>query len=279
MKYKFFALFVFVLGVSIIIYSQKDESPKFNRIYFKYNAEDFGKSELKDKTKITSEDQAVKDKFPVDLPAHTCYFLEDKRPLPALEKGGRYFFPARSFICFIPTSDQSENDFAAAYPNYSQSVAKLKTLLKNQPQTFSQFDDLFDVPYNNAGWSFKSKVQYLDYENVSGVFFLTQYSQDVAPGLANNEELTANFQGLTKDEKFYIAARFAVTHPTLPKGIDFTDEKIQQDALETDSSEELNKRVSKYLQAEKEKVEKLSEETFQPSLPNLKKLIASIEIK
>lgn len=279
MKYKILTLIFFILCVSIIIYSQKSESPKLNQIPFEYYAKDFGKIESKTEKKITSEDQSVKDKFPIDLPTHTCFYLEDKRPLPAFEKGARYFFPARSFICFIPTSDPSEKDFAAAYPNFSQSVVKLKNLLKNQPKDFRQFDDLFDVPYNNAGWSFKSKIQYLNYKNISGVFFLTQYSQDLYPSPVNNEELTANFQGLTKNEKFYVAARFAVTHPTLPRGIDFTDEKIRDKALAANSIEEVNKEVGKYLKTEAEKTEKLSDETFRPSLPNLKKLIASIETK
>jgi hypothetical protein len=245
---------------------------------FIYEQNDFGKVEAKRHAKINSEDESVRDKFPIDMPARTCFDLEAKRPLPALEKGARYFFPAHSFICFIPTSDATEKDFAAAYPNFSQSVAKLRKLLEKRPADFSQFDDLFDVPYNNAGWSFKSKVQYLDYRNVAGVFFLTQYSQEMTPNLVNNEELTANFQGLTKDGNFYVAARFAVTHPTLPGGIDFTDSKIQEDALKGKTNDEINQAVGKYLRKEREKVEKLPEETFRPSITNLKKLLASITL-
>ncbi len=271
--------FVSILCISIIVLCQKNSVSKLEKVPFKYDTKDFGKIEVKHNSKVTSEDEAVKSKFPIDLPAHTCFHLEDKRPFPAFEKGARYFSPAYSFICFIPTGDATERDFAKAYPNFSGGISKLSQLLKKRPPNFKQDDDLFDVPYNNAGWSFDSKVQYLDYKNVSGVFFLIQYTQEVAPNPVNNEELTANFQGLTKDGKFYVAARFAVTHPSLPKGIDFTDSKIQEEALISNSIEEVNERVGKYLQTEKEKVEKLPEDTFQPSITNLKTLIASIEIK
>lgn len=255
------------------------QNAKIEKIPFVYDKNDFGKVEIKHEQKVNAEDEAIKSKFPIDLPAHTCFNLEVRRPLPALEKGARYFFPAYSFVCFIPTSDLTEKDFAAAYPNFSEAVVKLRRLLEKRLPEFRQFDDLFDVPYNNAGWSFKSKIQYVDYKNVSGVLFLTQYSQELTPNLVNNEELTANFQGLTKDRKFYVAARFAATHPKLPKGIDFTDSKIQEEALVAGSNDKTNQKVGKYMKAEREKVEKLLESEFQPSLLNLKKLIASIEIK
>lgn len=276
MKFKFAVLVVFVFGFGIF---QNAVSQVNSKIPFKFDAKDFGKVEKKHFAKVTSSSEDVKTGFPVDLPAHDCFYLEDKRPLVAFEKGARYFQPAQSFLCFIPTSDAGEKDFAAAYPNFSGAVSKLKTLLQNRPQSFKQDEDFIDVPFNNAGWSFTAKTQYLDYKNVSGVFFLTQYTQELTPNLANNEELTANFQGLTKDGKFYIAARFSTTHSSLPKGIDFTDQKVQEDAFAQKTEAEINKKVEEYLKAEKEKIEKLSAETFQPSLMNLKSIIASIEIK
>jgi hypothetical protein len=276
MKFKFAICFFVVFSFGIF---QNAVSQNNSKIPFKFDAKDFGKVEKKYSAKVTSESDDVKAGFPVDLPAHDCFYLEDKRPLLAFEKGARYFQPAQSFLCFIPTSDTNEKDFAAAYPNFSSAISKLKTLLQNRPQELKQFDNLIDVPYNNAGWSFESKIQYLDYKNVSGVFFLTQYTQELTPNLANNEELTANFQGLTKDGKFYVAVRFATTHPNLPKGIDFTDSKIQEDAFAQKTEAEINKKVREYLQTEQEKVEKLSDETFQPSLISLKKIIASIGTK
>lgn len=135
---------------------------------------------------------------------------------------------------------------------------------------------MFDFPYNNAGWSFKAKISYLDYPKIKGVFFLTQYSQDVAPIPVNNEELAANFQGLSSDGKFYIGARFAITHKLLPKGIDFTDDRMQHDALKGGTEEKISAKVTRYMEAEKQKVENLPDDSFEPSVGTLKKLISSI---
>lgn len=92
-----------------------------------------------------------------------------------------------------------------------------------------------------------------------------QYSQDMAPSPVNNEELTCNFQGLTTDGKYYVAARLAITHPSLPKGIDFTNVPKR----------ELDKKRT-YLRKDEQLLNSFTDESFRPSLNTLKTLIASI---
>lgn len=244
---------------------------------FKYPKADFGNVKVEDYKKQKVEDPN-EPTMPFDAPAHRCYHLEVKRPLPALEKGPRYFYPASSFLCLVPTSDPSEAHFSAAYPNYSKAVELIKKLLKERPMEFRQFDDLFDFPYNNAGWSVKAKVSYLDFADVSGVFFLTQYSNELTPNPLNNEELTANFQGITKDGRYYVAARFSITHPDLPRGIDFVDSKLQYDCLES-KYPEINTCVSRYLKAEQTRLEALPESSFVPSLGTIRSLLSSVSTR
>ncbi len=248
-----------------------------NHIPFKYSLGDFGSAKVEDykKERIENPNEPT---MPFDAPAHRCYHLEVKRPLPALEKGPRYFYPASSFLCLVPTFDPSEAHFSTAYPNYSKAVKLINKLLKERPREFRQFDDLFDFPYNNAGWSVKAKVSYLDFADVSGVFFLTQYSNELTPNPLNNEELTANFQGLTKDGKFYVAARFSTTHPNLPRGLDFIDSKVQYDCLEF-KYPEINNCVSKYLKAEQARLESLPEVKFVPSLESIRSLLSSVSTR
>jgi hypothetical protein len=76
-----------------------------------------------------------------------------------------------------------------------------------------------------------------------------------------------DFQGLTKDGKYYVAARVAITHPSLPRGIDFTDD-IERDLPNYS-----------YLQKEEKELERFSEESFQPSLKSLKTLLSSIYVE
>ena len=58
------------------------------------------------------------------------------------------------------------------------------------------------------------QVQYLDFKSGTGVRFLTQFNNGMAP--VNNHDLIYTFQGLTSDGKYYIAAVLPVTHPDLP---------------------------------------------------------------
>jgi hypothetical protein len=122
------------------------------------------------------------------------------------------------------------------------------------------------VPANNAGPSILSRFQYLDFRSGSGILFLTQYSQEIEPNPVNNEELTLSFQGITKDGRHYVAARLAITHPSLPRGIDFTAQ-IERD------------RQYRYLKKSERLLEEFGEDSFQPSLQRLKALLSSVDIE
>jgi len=236
---------------------------KPDEIPFTYDRDVFGKVEVESVPKMVA---AGPDEFPADTPAHSCFHLHDKRPLPAFEKGPRYFYPAYSTVCIIPLSDQSVADFAKSYPTINEAAAKLRKLLKAHPARFRFYNDLFDLPYNNATGAIQSRVEYLPFKSGNGVMFLTQYSQELHPNPVNNEELTCNFQGLSTDGKYYVAARLTLTHPSLPKGIDFTD-KIRRD----------NKRL--YLRKQERLLNTYAEDSFQPSLRTIKSLISSISIQ
>jgi hypothetical protein len=123
-----------------------------------------------------------------------------------------------------------------------------------------------NAEFNNAGGTVQSKVQYLNFKTGKGVLFLTQYSQDVVATPVNNEELTCDFQGLSNDGKYYVAARFAITHPSLPKGIDST----KPPPADPDGN---------YLKKQEQLLNRLADDTFQPSLTGLRSLIASITTK
>jgi hypothetical protein len=233
--------------------------PKPGEVPFVYNAKDYGKIEIESVPKSVFE----KDSIPTESPAHSCFHLEDKRALPATEQGSRYYWPAFSAVCIIPLSDSSVTDYAKSYPYVYEAANKLRKLLAKRPAKFKFYYDLHDLPNNNASGTLQSKVQYLDFKTVKGVLFLTQYSQDVPATPLNNEELTCNFQGLTNDSKYYVAARLAITNPSLPKGIDDTKQPAQN-------------MQKNYLKKQEQLLNSFPEESFQPSLKSLKAMIASI---
>lgn len=234
-------------------------------VSFLYSADDFDEVKVERGQKQTAQDVGDGVPFGV-MPEHFCFNLKDKRPLPSLERGGRYFYPADSFVCAIPLGDASVEDFGAAYPGLHKAASTLRRMLRARPRRVRNRDDVPDIPYNNASPSLISRFQYLDFRSGSGILFLTQYSQEMEPNPVNNEELTLNFQGVTKDGRYYIAARLAITHPSLPRGIDFTDQ-IKRDGRNL------------YLRRAERALEQLPEESFRPSLKRLKALLSSVSVR
>jgi len=70
------------------------------------------------------------------------------------------------------------------------------------------------LPPSNAGQLMRTQIAYVDFQNGTGVRFLTQLSQAYAP--INNHEMFYTFQGLTGDGNYYVAAVLPVSHPALP---------------------------------------------------------------
>jgi hypothetical protein len=263
------SIFIITCSVPSITNAQQ-QAPELKEVKnagvsFQYSTHDFAEVKIKKKQKQTAPECG--DCIDVGFsPEHVCFHLKDKRSLPALEQGPRYFFPARSFICTIPLEDSSVQDFGEAYPSLNNAAARLQRILREHPEKLEHRRGAPDIPANNASPTILSRFQYLDFRSGSGVLFLTQYANEMQPNPVNNEELTLVFQGITKDGRYYVAARLAITHPSLPRGIDFTDH-IERD------------RQWSYLRGTEKELEGYSEESFQPSLKSLKALLSSIHIE
>mgnify|MGYP000929590713 CR=1 FL=1 len=247
-------------------------------ITFTFDANDYGE--------ITSKrikKQVFDDPMPaMAAPEHSCIYLQDKRPLPGFDQGPRYYFPARSTICVLPLQDRSERNYLKAYTEIHVASGQLLFLLGRRIDPIKWgsnllLPDLWES-IRQAGGSMTAKYSTQKFQAGEGILFLTQYSQDMHPTPANNEELTYSFQGITDDRQFYVAAAFAITHPELPPGIDSTrsiDSYLQRTKkvngeLQVDNS---------YLEEDEKTLEKLAEESFQPSLKKIQALISTLKIE
>ena len=120
------------------------------------------------------------------------------------------------------------------------------------------------LPIVNAAQFMQAQVSYLDFQNGSGVRFLTQYGQDAWP--INNGSMFYSFQGLTADGGYYISAILPASHPSL----------LPPDPEPLSDEDYLN--FAPYVTEIENQLNELSAESFFPSLLLLDDMIRSIQV-
>lgn len=138
---------------------------------------------------------------------------------------GKFFEP---IVRIFPVAD-----FVQMQANIQSEVDGLSALLASHPAALP--DTIPLLPVQMAQQAFHVRESYLDFQNGSGIAFLTQYAQYSPP--VNNHDLFYAFQGLTSDGKYWVsaflpanigflqAAPFAAEVPTdgIPMPTDATD--------------------------------------------------------
>ena len=76
------------------------------------------------------------------------------------------------------------------------------------------------LPVVNAAQVFVAQPEYFEFQNWSGVRFVTYYAQDFSP--VTNTLIFYAFQGITMDGRYVISAEFPLRVPVLPDSIDYS---------------------------------------------------------
>jgi len=105
----------------------------------------------------------------------------------------------------------SIDTYRAINPTAGESIDNLQELLASQP---SNPEGIPLLPVWNAAQFLCTQVAYFNFQNGSGVRFLTMYGQ--AANVVNNNDLFYSYQGLTNDGQYYISAVLPISHPSLP---------------------------------------------------------------
>jgi len=105
----------------------------------------------------------------------------------------------------------STDAYRAVNPTAGETIDSLQELLVSQP---SNPESIPLLPIWNAAQFMQAQVSYFDFQNGSGVRFLTMYGQ--AANVVNNNDLFYSYQGLTNDGRYYISAVLPISHPSLP---------------------------------------------------------------
>ena len=172
---------------------------------------------------------------------------------------GRYYFPSSTFIEAYDLHGSTQT----SHPSIWKAVHLLKRVLAERPTAAALHSKTYNYnrdacPPANAAQGFHSHLRYIDAPWGSGYLVLTQHSQDNGTRI-NNDELFCLFQGITKNNSLLLCGSFRVTHRALPDKFD----SVPWGSLEADIK----------------RLDRLEDDSFSPSLKDLQKLAASIQIK
>lgn len=132
------------------------------------------------------------------------------------------------------------------------------------------------LPFRDAGQDFQVKVKHFSFSGGQGILFLTFWSTELE--FPSNRQLRYIFEGLTKDEKYYIVAEMPVRVDFLP---DESSDEYEGYKLPWGKFEDKNEmqRFAAVKQKIADRLEKLPENEFQPKLSELEKILSTLKIK
>lgn len=143
----------------------------------------------------------------------------------------------------------------------------LESVLVNRPGS-SAISNLPFLPLWPAAQIFSAQIRYFDFQNGSGIRYLTMYAQDAFP--VDNQNLIYTYQGITDDGRYYISVIMPITHPGLP---DDGYAEIQDDYMGFINNWEI------YLLDTIRFLGEQPLDSYSPSIARLDDMIASLSIK
>ncbi len=155
------------------------------------------------------------------------------------------------------------DEYRTISPYAGDIIDALKQTLIDQPLGGSMSDLPF-LPMWNAAQIFSAKVAYFDFQNGSGIRYLTMYGQALWP--VDNQNLFYTYQGITNDNRYYICAVLPITHLGLP------------DEGQIDDFVAFEENWDNYIADTLAWLETQESLSFFPSLDNLDAMMASFEI-
>ena len=154
-------------------------------------------------------------------------------------------------------------EFSAINENAAERISDLQNLLVSRSLPSS--GELPFLPVFNAGQMTQIKPVFLDFQNGSGVRFITQFGQAFWP--IYNKGMIYTFQGLTADGAYYISVIMPLSHPDL----------AQYDNFEPPS--DFYDNAEQFMQDQTAKLNSQPDESFTPSLADLDAMVRSLKVE
>jgi hypothetical protein len=183
------------------------------------------------------------------------YILQNKFHQPQI-----FIFPAREYAELVPAAGES--------------IHRLEAILQGQIVS-PNAEQLPFIPFFNAAQVFASNIQVVNFQNGSGIRFLTEYSQYAAP--VNNHEIFYLFQGLTSDGSYYVVAILPITSSVLPETSD-PAATIPDGGIPLPDINDVNADWQAYYSSVTAVLNELPPTAFSPTIEQLDLLINSIRV-
>ena len=174
-------------------------------------------------------------------------------------KAESYFNPHLAQVLVYKADDWTQLD-----PSTAKAVADLKTLLATKPVSITA--PIPVLPPIPPSQMFHAQTQYLDFQNGTGIGFVTTYRLDVGPITADSIFYT--FQGLTNDGKYYVSVFHPVSTTLLPATA----------AMSGSQYEEFAKNWETYLTTLTAQLDELIPAAYTPDLTLIQELVKSIAV-
>ncbi len=171
---------------------------------------------------------------------------------------GEHFHEPEIFVYPLP-------EYIAIAPDVETYSSKLQAILASQ--SIDPTDSIPVLPLFNAGPLLQVQIERLDFQNGSGVRFLTMFGQAVGP--VTNAEIFYTFQGITADGRYYVSGIMPIANPILPDNSNNYSDADWQNLM--DNFAEYKADIEMQLNAQ-------PAESFTPTLIDLDAIFASLQI-
>ncbi|HEY9718565.1 MAG TPA: hypothetical protein V6C69_13925 [Trichormus sp.] len=175
------------------------------------------------------------------------------------------FSQSKAELYFYPIKDAQTPDFKKKYAVVSQATNDLEKLLQKKTAAPKALPLL---PWGDTGTLLNARIKYVVNGNVHFVRCLSQYNSEPTP--INNSDLRYSGQGLTKDDKYYVSAYL----PARAQGLPASDKTA---SWSKPRYNQFTKTFNRYCDSVRQKLAKMSESGFTPSLAEYDAMVASIQ--
>jgi len=174
---------------------------------------------------------------------------------PPPYKRGSFFPSVNRLTVYTITDVQS-----APYKTILPFLEKWRNILRQRPKSEPEYGLGFpDYLMTDCAHLVEARVEYANYSWGEGCFYITQYCQ--GPDSLANDTLYFNFEGMSKDCKYWVSGQFNIMHPKLP------DRHGPEPAHRIDKSTEADALLRGF-----------EDDSFTPSLRKIKAWVGSLKI-